>query len=265
MLERLGITPGLIRLSVGLEDPKDLWSDFAGFGSKQHAGRSSRTACLDRPVSARAAAPRRGAGSPPSPHVRTARRRSVRTLCPAGATRADYGGGFAVLGSKPVPGWPGYTSGRTDGPRDHTRRLPMAPGSVDPRDGSLPGERPRSSVMPKRALCTAASSERTMLATSRSGDCLTRRSPRVARVIALEINNDEVFAGIEQLRQMVIAMAADPLAVVRGIENAPETAAGWRRAGRSPDPQAAGSNSEKPDAAAPGDRSRRPVRLRIDW
>ena len=28
MLERLGITPGLIRLSVGLEDPEDLWSDL---------------------------------------------------------------------------------------------------------------------------------------------------------------------------------------------------------------------------------------------
>jgi cystathionine beta-lyase/cystathionine gamma-synthase len=29
MLQRLGITPGLIRLSVGLEDPKDLWSDLS--------------------------------------------------------------------------------------------------------------------------------------------------------------------------------------------------------------------------------------------
>jgi cystathionine beta-lyase/cystathionine gamma-synthase len=28
MLQRLGITPGLIRLSVGLEDPEDLWSDL---------------------------------------------------------------------------------------------------------------------------------------------------------------------------------------------------------------------------------------------
>jgi len=28
LLERLGITPGLIRLSVGLEDPEDLWDDF---------------------------------------------------------------------------------------------------------------------------------------------------------------------------------------------------------------------------------------------
>ena len=29
MLQRLGITPGLIRLSVGLEDPEDLWSDLS--------------------------------------------------------------------------------------------------------------------------------------------------------------------------------------------------------------------------------------------
>jgi cystathionine beta-lyase/cystathionine gamma-synthase len=29
LLERLGITPGLIRLSVGLEDPEDLWDDFS--------------------------------------------------------------------------------------------------------------------------------------------------------------------------------------------------------------------------------------------
>ena len=29
MLERLGITPGLIRLSVGLEDVEDLWADLA--------------------------------------------------------------------------------------------------------------------------------------------------------------------------------------------------------------------------------------------
>jgi cystathionine beta-lyase/cystathionine gamma-synthase len=28
MLERLGITPGLIRLSVGLEDPEDIWEDL---------------------------------------------------------------------------------------------------------------------------------------------------------------------------------------------------------------------------------------------
>ncbi len=27
-LKRLGITPGLIRLSVGLEDVEDLWADF---------------------------------------------------------------------------------------------------------------------------------------------------------------------------------------------------------------------------------------------
>jgi cystathionine beta-lyase/cystathionine gamma-synthase len=27
-LEKMGITPGLIRLSVGLEDPEDLWEDF---------------------------------------------------------------------------------------------------------------------------------------------------------------------------------------------------------------------------------------------
>ena len=29
MLERLGITPGLIRLSVGLEDVEDLWHDLS--------------------------------------------------------------------------------------------------------------------------------------------------------------------------------------------------------------------------------------------
>ncbi len=28
ILEKMGITPGLIRLSVGLEDPEDLWEDF---------------------------------------------------------------------------------------------------------------------------------------------------------------------------------------------------------------------------------------------
>ena len=27
-LDRLGIYPGLIRLSIGLEDPDDLWADF---------------------------------------------------------------------------------------------------------------------------------------------------------------------------------------------------------------------------------------------
>ena len=27
-LARLGITPGLIRLSIGLEDPDDLWADL---------------------------------------------------------------------------------------------------------------------------------------------------------------------------------------------------------------------------------------------
>ena len=34
MLERLGITPGLIRLSVGLEDVEDLWNDLSqGIGA----------------------------------------------------------------------------------------------------------------------------------------------------------------------------------------------------------------------------------------
>ena len=28
LLGRLGITPGLVRLSIGLEDPDDLWADF---------------------------------------------------------------------------------------------------------------------------------------------------------------------------------------------------------------------------------------------
>ena len=37
-----------------------------------------------------------------------------------------------------------------------------------------------------------------------------------SRVLPLEVNDDEVLAGEEQLRQMVIAMAANPLAVQRG-------------------------------------------------
>jgi cystathionine beta-lyase/cystathionine gamma-synthase len=28
LLDKLGITPGLIRLSVGMEDPEDLWEDL---------------------------------------------------------------------------------------------------------------------------------------------------------------------------------------------------------------------------------------------
>ena len=34
VLERLGITPGLVRLSVGLEDANDLWNDL---GQALHA------------------------------------------------------------------------------------------------------------------------------------------------------------------------------------------------------------------------------------
>ena len=73
MLQKLGITPGLIRLSVGLEDPEDLWNDLSqALESRTRRSIIRSPAALDRPALARADALRPGSG------IRTHSWRSVR-------------------------------------------------------------------------------------------------------------------------------------------------------------------------------------------
>ena len=49
-----GITPGLLRLSVGLEDADDLWADLAA--ALAYASLTPAAACIPRPYGFRAAA-----------------------------------------------------------------------------------------------------------------------------------------------------------------------------------------------------------------
>src|SRR5271157_210312 len=95
-----------------------------------------KNAVPDRPASARADAPRPAARSIPSPGVRRARHQSARTLYSVRAARAGCNWRLPSWAVTPCAGRSGCRSGRIDGPRDRTRRGPMAPGRVDPRAGS---------------------------------------------------------------------------------------------------------------------------------
>ena len=187
VLERLGITPGLIRLSVGLEDVEDLWADLAEALDNDPRGRQACRGLsasvsrlrlrLDRATFKQPDGTSQG-DLDPVPALEQGRLDLQESLLQQEQLEEGKAGGLRcgqqtggldrfgvrlheLTGCVIVPGiGPGLQRGRSSG------RI-------------IPGDRPRTSITPSKALCTAESSERTMLATSRRGDCLTRRSSMV--------------------------------------------------------------------------------------